>query len=251
MAPLTTPAVLLRAHAFGETSRILRFYTREAGQLSVMAKGVRTKSGKGAATLHTFATGELVAYVKAHRDLHTMKDFSCTRIRGRLGEDLLRFAGASLVAEIVGAATDQAAHPEVFGALESSLDDMEVVPPERVPAACLAGAWRVVAALGFAPELEACTACGAKLGGDEVGRFDLAAGGILCAACGTGAPAPRVGPGARGQLRSFLEGDASRPVAHARRHLGLLSDFLSFHVAQAPLKSLRFLGDLLPPDPEA
>lgn len=250
MAPVTTQAVLLRAHPFGETSRILRFYTREHGLLSVMAKGVRTRSGKGTTTLDTFASGELTAYVKAQRDLHTMKDFACSRQRGRLGGSVLRFAGASAVAELVVAHTEQEAHPEVFEALEGGLDRLEESAGRDVPAACLSGAWRVVVAFGFAPELDTCTRCGRALGPEEVARFDLAAGGTVCPACGEGTPGPRVGPGARKQLRALLLGDATEPVTHARQHLALLSDFIAFHVAPKPLRSLRFLGELLPTDEE-
>jgi len=251
VAPVSTPAVLLRSHAFGESSRILRFYTRDHGLVSVMGHGVRTRSGKGATTLDTFATGELTAYVKAHRDLHTMKDFACTRPRGGLGASVLRFAGASAVAELVVVHTDQEPHPEVFEALEGSLDALAAVDEARVGAACLSGGWRVVAAFGFAPELDACVRCGGTLAEDAVGRFDLAAGGVLCPACGEGAPGPRVGPGAREQLRALLRGDLGVDVSHLRRHLSLLSDFIAFHVAPKPLKSLGFIGELLPPDPEA
>lgn len=250
MAPLSTPAVLLRAYPYGETSRILRFYTRDLGLLSVMAKGIRTRSGKGGATFDTFATGDLMAYVKPHRDLHTLKDFACTHRRAGLGADVLRFAGASLAAEIVAGNTDQDPHPEVFAALESSLDTLEEAPPSQVAGAGLAGAWRVVVALGFSPGLDLCTSCGTALARDEMGRFDLAAGGILCRTCGEGSPAPRLGPQARVQLRSLLAGNAAHPVSHPRRHLALLADFLALHLAQAPVKSLRFLGDTLPPDPE-
>lgn len=250
MAPVSTPAVLLRAHAFGETSRILRFYTRDHGLVAVMAKGVRTRSGKGTTTLDTFASGELTAYIKAQRDLHTMKDFACTRARPGLGTSVLRFAGASAVAELVVAHTDQEPHPEVFDALESSLDALELVDEARVAAACVSGAWRVVAAFGFAPELEACIHCGNPLGADEMGRFDLGAGGALCAPCSEGSQGPRVGPVAREQLRALARGALDVPLTHPRRHLTLLSDFIAFHVAPRPLKSLAFLGELLPRDEE-
>lgn len=254
MAPVSTPAVLLRAHAYGETSRILRFYTQDHGLVSVMARGVRTRSGKGGTTLDTFATGELSAYVRPQRDLHTMKDFACTRSRTTLGRDVLRFAGASAVGELVVSHTDQEPHPEVFEALESGLDLLESVPLEQVATACLAGIWRVVVSFGFAPELDACVVCGEALGADDVARFDLSAGGVVCPACGegpAGAPAgPRVGPVARQQLRSLMAGVTDPPVTHPRRHLALASDFVSFHVATRPLKTLRFLGDLLPQDPE-
>jgi DNA repair protein RecO (recombination protein O) len=243
--------VLLRAYPFGETSRILRFYTRDHGLLSVLARGVRTRSGKGTTTLDTFASGELTAYVKAQRDLHTMKDFACTRSRGGLGGSVLRFAGASAVAELVVVHTEQQPHPEVFSALEGSLDALDEAAGPDVAAACISGAWRVVAAFGFAPELDACVGCGSPLGAAEVGRFDLAAGGALCPACGEGSQGPRVGPGAREQLRALARGDLRVPLTHPRRHLALLSDFIAFHVAPRPLKSLAFLGELLPPDQEA
>jgi DNA repair protein RecO (recombination protein O) len=251
VAPVSTPAVLLRAHAFGETSRILRFYTRDHGLLSVMARGVRTRSGKGTTTLDTFASGELTAYVKAQRDLHTMKDFACTRARPGLGASVLRFAGASAVAELVVVHTEEDPHPEVFEALEGSLDALEEVGEDLVPAACLSGAWRVVGAFGFAPELDVCIRCGALLGPEEMGRFDLAAGGAVCQACGDAAQGPRVGPGAREQLRALARGALDVPVTHPARHLALLSDFVAFHVAPRPLKSLAFLGQLLPRDEEA
>jgi DNA repair protein RecO (recombination protein O) len=250
MAPVGTRAILLRAHPYGETSRILRFYTEGHGLLSVMARGVRGRSGKGGLTLSTFASGELTAWVKPQRDLHTMKDFACTRLRSGLGASVLRFAGASAVAELVVAHADQDPHPRLYTALEDALDGLDQSPEAAVATAALAGAWRIVEAFGFAPELDACTRCGARLGPDEIGRFDLAAGGMLCGACGEGSAGPRVGPGAREQLRALLAGRTDPPVTHARRHLALLSDFVAFHVAQRPLKSLRFLADLLPTDEE-
>jgi DNA repair protein RecO (recombination protein O) len=236
----------LRAHAFGDTSRILRFYTEGHGLLSMLGHGVRGRAGKGGLTLSTFASGELLAYVRPHRDLHTMKDFACTRLRATLGRSVLRFAGASAVAELVVTHTDQEPHPEVFQALEAALDALDDVEDDAVPTVCLSGAWRIVQAFGFAPELEGCTRCGRAVGPEDVGRFDQGAGGILCPGCAEGASGPRVGPVARRQLRALVEGRWDGPVTHPRRHLALLSDFVTFHVAQRPLKSLRFLGDALP-----
>jgi recombinational DNA repair protein (RecF pathway) len=154
------------------------------------------------------------------------------------------------MADLVVAHADQEPNPEIFGALDGALDALEDVPEEAVVSACLSGAWGIVGAFGFAPELDACIRCGTPLGGDEVGRFDLAAGGILCPECAEGTDGPRVGPIARGQLRSLLEGRWSDAVTHARQHLALLSDFVAFHVVPRPLKSFRFLADVLPPEEE-
>jgi DNA repair protein RecO (recombination protein O) len=250
VAPVGTPAILLRAYPYGETSRILRFHTESHGLLSVMARGARGKMGKGGLTLATFASGALTAYVRPNRDLHTMKDFECHRLRSRLGDDVLRFAGASAVAELVVTHAEQEPNPPVFQGLQESLDTLEEAPPQRVPAACLAGLWQIVRAFGFAPVLDVCTGCGETLAPDAVGRFDFAAGGMLCPSCAEAAGGPRLGPGARSQVKGFLTGQLP-DTSHPRRHLALVSDFVTFHIAQRPLKSLRFLADTLPPDQEA
>lgn len=248
MAPTSTRAVLLRGYDYGESSRILRFYTEEHGLLSVVARGVRGRSGKGATTVSTFASGELTAYVKAHRDLHTMKDFVCARARDGLGGDVLRFAGAAAAAELVLAHAEQQRHPGLFEALERVLDDLAQAPVDQLPGVTLAGLWTITEAFGFAPQLDPCVRCGNELADDEVGRFDLAAGGVRCADCSEGAAGPRIGPVARAQVAELTTGAVPAGLSHLRQHLGLVSDFVSFHVVSKPLKSLRFLGGLLPHD---
>jgi DNA repair protein RecO (recombination protein O) len=200
--------------------------------------------------LSTFASGELTAFVKPSRDLHTLKDFDCTRERAGLGADVLRFAGASAAAELVLAHAEQERHGALFHALESTLDALEVAVGEAIPGAALGGLWAIVDAFGFAPQLDPCVRCGRALGPDEMGRFDLAAGGVRCAACAGDCAGPRVGPGARAQLLGLLGGGGPDCLTHTRAHLSLLSDFVAYHVVSRPLKSLRFLGTTLPPDVE-
>ena len=151
MAPVRTPAILLRAHDYGDSSRILRFYTRDHGLVSVVARGVRGRSGKGTTTLASFATGELTVYVKAHRELHTMKDFECTRLRDGLAGQVLRFAGASAAAEVVLAHAEQERQAGVFDALERAFDALVEVEPERLPGAVLAALWAITESFGVAP----------------------------------------------------------------------------------------------------
>jgi DNA repair protein RecO (recombination protein O) len=246
VAPIRTEAVLLRAHDYGDTSSILRFYTASHGLLSMVARGVRGRTGKGTATMATFASGELTVYVKAHRDLHTMKDFDCRRLRNGLAGDMLRFTGASAAAEVVLSHAEQETHPGLFEALVSTLDQLECADAADLSGTVLAGLWTIIEAFGFAPQIEGCIRCGEVLEEADVGRFDLAAGGVRCPNCSEGAAGPRVGPGARAQLSALLRGERPTDLSHARQHLGLLEDFLAYHVVSKPLKSLRFLVDLFP-----
>jgi DNA repair protein RecO (recombination protein O) len=243
-----TPAVLLRGHDYGDTSRILRFYTRNHGLLSVVARGVRGRSGKGGAAVNSFASGELVAYIKPQADLHTMKDFTAARSRAALSLDILRFAGAACLAELVLSHAEQEPHPELFDRVEAELDRVEGVDREQVAPAILSALWRVTSAFGFAPELEACVLCGRPLDDRPLARFDFDAGGVRCESCGAGPVGPRVGPTARRQLRDLLEGRVPEDFGHPKRHLALVSDFMVHHVVSRPLKTLAFLGDRLPED---
>lgn len=246
MAPIRTEAVLLRAYDYGDSSRILRFYTEGQGLLSVVARGVRGRSGKGTATMASFASGELTAYVKSHRDLHTMKDFECSRLRSGLAGDLLRFTGASAAAELVLSHAEQEPNPGLFAALSSALDEIESVDAAGRVGAVLGALWSVTEAFGFAPQIDGCVRCGQVIGDADFGRFDFAAGGIRCAGCSEGAAGPRMGPGARQQLRQLLQGQRPPDLSHARQHLSLLTDFLAYHVVPKPLKSMRFLAGLFP-----
>jgi DNA repair protein RecO (recombination protein O) len=238
--------VLLRGHDYGDSSRILRFYTEQMGLVSVVARGVRGRTGKGIATLATFASGELTAYVKAHRDLHTMKDFECTRLREGLGHDVLRFTGASAAAELVLAHAEQEQHAGLFETLVGALDQIETVTAEERAGAVLSALWSITEAFGYAPQIDGCVKCGEVLGEQDYGRFDYAAGGVRCPSCSEGAAGPRMGPGARSQLRELLSGRRPPDLSHTRQHLTLLADFLAYHVVSRPLKSFRFLAGLFP-----
>lgn len=251
MAPITTHAVLLRAFDYGDTSRILRFYTLDHGLLSVVARGVRGRSGKGGSAVTSFSSGDLIAYVKPQADLHTMKDFTAGRSRGRIPMDILRFAGASCLAELVLSHAEQEPHAMLFDTLEVELDRLDAAPVEDLSHVILSALWRLTGAFGFAPELDACTLCGRLLDEESLARFDFGAGGLRCEACGAGAVGPRVGPVARDQMRALLDGGRPAAFAHPRRHLALLSDFLAHHVVSRPLKTLVFLASRLPPDVEA
>jgi DNA repair protein RecO (recombination protein O) len=250
MASVTTRAIVLRGHDYGDSSRILRFYTEAFGLLSVVAHGVRGRAAKGSGGASSFTTGELTAYVRPHRDLHTMKDFAALTTRDALGRDTLRFAGASVAAELVLSHAEQERHEGLFDALERTLDGIEAADVADLPAVALAGLWTLIDALGFAPHVESCVRCGASLRADEMGRFDVVSGGVRCQSCSEARSGPRMGPVARGQLRAMLAGEIPT-LTHARRHFSLVADFIAHHVVPKPLKSMTFLTDLLPAEAPA
>jgi len=179
-----------------------------------------------------------------------MKDFSCTRIRDGLGRDVLRFWGASAIAELVLIHADQERRPELFEAIECGFDALECADATQVPTAILSGIWQITRVSGFEPQLKTCIHCALDFAEDEVGRFDFPAGGIACLECSKEIDGPRIGPVARLQIMQLVQGRFDDAIDYPKKHLAVLSHFLSYHVVSRPLKSLEFMQQLLPEDVE-
>ena len=245
MTLVTTRAVLLRSHPYSESSQVLRFYTETMGAIGVMGRGVRAGGGKSGSGLDTFAEGTLSVHVKPTRELQTLREFVPMRPRRALAADVRRFGGAAVLAELVLRHALEEPSPALFAALSDGLDRLEGAAGADIVPTVLQQGWRVVSALGYRPILDECVHCARPLG-DELARFDLAAGGLRCARCTLEPHGARLGPGARAQLEALLEGDQVPRLDRPRGHLRLLSDFVTWHLgAGRPLPSLQVLVDLL------
>lgn len=249
MSVLVTPAILLRSHPYSDSSQILRFYSRDAGVVAMVGKGVRKAGGKHGASLSTFAEGPLSFYYRDSRDLQTYKEFSAQRPRMGISRDPLRLAGASVLGEMVLQHAGAEGNPGLFQKLSAGLDRMaDIEAPDFLPV-LLIELWGLVGELGYAPEVSGCVLCGRELLERELGRFDFAAGGIRCPDCLEGGQGPRLGPKARGQLLGLLHGNLSEQIIRPRAHLRLVSDFITYHISGGtPLRSMDVLATMVPKD---
>jgi DNA repair protein RecO (recombination protein O) len=247
MTLVTQEGILLRSHPYSETSRIMRFLTPAHGLVSVVARGARRESSRGRGGVETFDDAAIVLAYRESRDLHTLRDLQVVRSRRGLGKDLLRFAGASLLAELLLAHTLQEGSVELFDSVRESLDRLEGVERGRLPSEILSGAWGVLVQAGYPPELEACARCGGDLPGEGLLLFDPVAGGLLCPGCTQGREGGgRLGPGAREALRRLVRRRPDAEVRGARVHLGLVERFALHHPAPSrPLRTVALLRPLM------
>ena len=241
MPALRTEAVVLHAFDYLETSRILRLATREAGVQSVLARGARRSKSRYGTALDLFASGSAEIYTKPGRELHTLASFEVTRSRGQLAADLDRFTAASAIVELAMRFASAESHPELFDALLETLDTIGASAAGASVDAALAGAWHLVAHLGFAPSVDLCAMCHVTVPGDAVASFSHPSGGVLCHRCAQLARATRLLPAdARAALRAWIGGkSAPLPDAAARRaHQRLLREFLAEPLADGrPLRA--------------
>ena len=230
-----TDAVVLHALDYLESSRILRLATRESGVISVLARGARRSKSRFGAALDLFTGGTAQLALRPGRDLQTLTGFDALRARHALGADLARFTAASALAELALRFVGDAPNAGAYDALVTALDAVAVAPTERAPEAALAGAWHLVAELGFAPSVDDCANCHEPLPAETADAFSHAAGGVLCPRCAAHAPGARLlPPRARDALRAWTAGVAhgTAGAADVAAHQRLLRLFLQAHLAE-------------------
>ena len=252
MSVISTPAIVLHAFPYGESSKIVRLATPDYGVLSAIAKGARRAKSKFGARLQPMSDGVAQLYIRSNRDLQTLAEFDVEHQRLALSHDVARYASAATLAELVLRFAPQEPHPEIFALLAVSLDRLADIRAEYLPAASLAALWSIVGALGFAPSLDGCALDGRSI---EPGAadFSVADGGFICSRCAASRETSRLS----GEDREILEGfvlvaDESAwstgPVLeprHAAAHRRLLSRFIRLHVAEdRKLHALTFWESL-------
>lgn len=250
MALVTTEATILKTYEYSETSKILRLFTRDVGLCSVIAKGARRPKSRFGGLLEPFTDGVATFYAKEGRELHTLSGFELRRERQTLGGQLVRYAGAGLLTEIVLRFAPSTGDEQLFAQLRRGLDRLveETGDAER---AILEETWQLIERLGFAPSVDRCSLCEVPPAGDQGTHFDLANGGIVCSRCRSQVTDPNLRALAPGELAELAEllsgaGGGRGRVESGRTQRRLLRDFIAYHLADhRPLNSFRFLDGRL------
>lgn len=243
MGLVTTPAVVLHAFPYSETSKIVRLATRRFGVQSAMAKGARRRRSGVGGRIEPFSEGQVHLYMRENRELHTLSSFDVERERFGLARPLSRFAAASALAELQLRCAPPAALPAAYDVLRTSLDRLVAVAASEIHAAALQALWQLVGALGFAPALNACVIDSEPI--VEQGRiaFSLAEGGVLCRSCAQHREVVSLAGSDLRALRQLADGDSPLPTLssrHAAAHRRLVARFIQTHLAEGrPLEALR------------
>jgi DNA repair protein RecO (recombination protein O) len=235
---VTTPCLILQTYRFGDTSKILRLLTREHGPVSALARGALRPRSRMSGVLEPFVEGVVTLYLKSNRELHTLSGFDLVRSRQALGTDMARFAGASVLAELVLRLAPSERDDLLYDTLRGGLDALLTAPVETVHGLAAARIWKLVGVLGFEPSLESCLSCGRPVLQGEGARFDTLEGGIRCLQC---IPAGRA-LDAHG-LETLRELSENRvPGQLAGPQLLILKEFIRVHIAEdIRIRSLDFL----------
>jgi DNA repair protein RecO (recombination protein O) len=244
MPQLDTPAIVLSAIRYSETSKIVRLATRDHGVQSAIAKGALRPRSRFGAALQSLSEGQARLLVKDHRELHTLASFDLLRLHVGLAGDLVRYATASALGEVMLRFAPADSHPESYDLLRQALEALEFAAPAELDPLGLRALWLLISTLGFAPTLSSCVRDGTVLPPDGGLAFSAREGGALCPGCAAGHAATQLPAEARADLRALMDADAALPRLdhrHAESHRRLLSRYVHHHLSEgSELPALDF-----------
>ncbi len=257
-----TKGVILREIKFRDQSKICPVFTEHFGKISVLLKGVRNPKNKLSGLFSTGNMVELVLYKKQNRDLHLVSDALLLQSPMSAEPDMERFTTLYQLIETLKLVTgSDEPQPALFGFLSTTLEEM--CKPDRDFQLLLA--WfliRLVAVLGFEPELEQCVISGEPLfpaaetmPPDQELSFVFDPGGVAFAApAATQRAEQRPIPALSFRLLRWLSRqniDALQgidiPAEHPRRLCDLLQDYCAMHIDHLPsVRNRRVISQIRP-----
>jgi DNA repair protein RecO (recombination protein O) len=244
MPLVITPAIVLSALRYSESSKIVRLATRDHGVQSAIAKGALRPRSRFGGALQLLSEGQAQYFAKEHRELHLLTAFDLGHLPVGLTADLARYATAAALAEVMLRFAPPDPHPESYDLFLHSLRTLESADPAELDALGFRVLWHLVSVLGFAPSLDACVRDGTLLPANGTLPFSTREGGALCPACAAQQGATELPAEARADLAALLDPDAALPALderHGAAHRRLLARYVRYHLAEgAELPALDF-----------
>lgn len=197
MKTLTTDAFVLRRTDYGESHRMVMLATREVGVLTAVARHARKSTRRFGGGLELFTLVGADLECRKQDGPWALARTRVLRYHEGFAGDVGRLAAGSYAVELVRLLVPrEVAEEDAFEWLRRFLEAWENELPGPVEMALEELA--LLGILGHAPRFDLCVSCGREAPQRSWARFDHAAGGIVCTACG--------GEGIRlsSRLRAFL-----------------------------------------------
>src|SRR5512132_1194272 len=134
MALGKTRAVVIGSLRLGESDRLVRFFSRDVGEVRGIARAARRMRSRFGSALELLTLGDLVFFDGGRSDLVQVDHFDIVRPFEHVRDDLERLGQAAWMVECVARLTaDRDPNATLYGLLVRALRSVEAgVPPRRI-----------------------------------------------------------------------------------------------------------------------
>lgn len=198
--------VVLRTYKLRESDRIVVLMTAENGKVRAVAKGVRKTTSKFGARLEPMSHVRLLLYRGRELDIVSQAE-SVEPLAPMLSSLDRASQGMAAIEAVDQLGLEREPNPRLYRMAVGVLRTIAERPaPLNVPAFY----WKLLAAEGLEPQLDACVRCGTAADETELVAFDLNEGGAQCRTCRTGGS---ISTGALAIMRDILGGRLNQALA--------------------------------------
>lgn len=187
---LKTEGIVLRETEYKDADKLLTVLTKDRGQLTLRARGVRSRSSKLKVGCQLLAYSEFTVF--ENRGYMTVNEASPLELFAPLREDIELLSLASYFAQVAEVLSQE---DEPNGVLLSLLlNCLYALAKLKKPQTLVKGVFELRAACiaGYEPDLSGCERCGQQM----PDRFLISAGALQCAGCAAGVDGLRLPVGA-------------------------------------------------------
>ncbi len=180
-----TEAIILKSIKFGESSKIITFFTKDFGKISVIAKGSRKLKTKFGSSLEVMSQSSVIIHKKDSRKLQIISEssniFFFPEIRNNLEKLLIAFS----ILEIVAKTTHEEEKNEpLFNLISNTLKNLDSSTNETIFTIFILFQFEYAKINGFEIQFENCTSCKNEIKFlDKKIFFDYKNGGSICLNC--------------------------------------------------------------------
>ncbi|HEX8796800.1 MAG TPA: DNA repair protein RecO [Polyangiaceae bacterium] len=226
MSRIDSEALVVRTVEFGEADLVVTFVTEQVGKLAAIVRGARRGSKRVSGALEPVHTISVVVEDKGG-ELATLKEAQVVRARAGVTESLEALDAAGVALRWARHAfPPKTPEPEGWRVLVSLLDvlDARIGSPRRELARAGLG---MLAALGYALDLERCVVCGRPCPPGKAACVDPARGGLVCRSCGGSSTV--LLPVTREAARTLAAGGSDVSEEQSEVILGLVDRAMAAH----------------------
>lgn len=174
--------LVLRSLDYGESDRIVTFFTDGFGKVKAIAKGARRSRKRFANALEHFSLGRIVFSRRGREELALLEACDAVHHFSDIRTDLERTLTASYLIELIDAFTlEGKKNEELFTLLRAFLEILDA--GNSTEGMVRIFELRLLRLLGYEPVLDRCAVCRTDPGEMKGIWFDPLEGGIRCGRC--------------------------------------------------------------------
>lgn len=250
-----TDAVILNTIDYGDSDRIVTFYTDEFGKLSGIAKGAKRSRKRFVGNLDPLCHVKFMFFNNPKKDLLRLDDAVLLEGFNSIRSDIDRLAVGSYFIELLNEMSAEAhRNSKVFGLLLHYLKILNsadfLIDGLKKEILLRAFEVKLLAFLGYMPNLDCCVTCRESYAVSDRIFFSSTIGGIVCKSCVPSAGSViAITKESAAFLNKILKNGASDVVSGevsptvARESEKSLHDFIVHHIGKE-LKTKKFMAKI-------